>query len=138
LEEQALVLGTKQSKQAQNKGDKPESLVSLLALSACLPCLPAYLACLLHFVFATSACSSKWIFAAAIYSTNKEKQGRQYVSLISLFNTMSVRVFDEDRHQDPNQRPLWLSDRVFENKQENKKMLGSIPSPVKLKNTFLP
>ncbi len=51
---------------------------------------------------------------------------------------MSMRVFDETEHQDSSQGPLWLSNRVFENKQENKKMVGSIPSPVKLKTHFHP
>jgi hypothetical protein len=39
---------------------------------------------------AVSSCSSEWNFAVAPDITNKAKQGRWYVPLISLFNTMSV------------------------------------------------
>ncbi len=40
LEMQALVVGTKQNKQAQNNADRRDNLPSRPDLSACLPCQP--------------------------------------------------------------------------------------------------
>jgi hypothetical protein len=55
--------------------------------------LPALSACLLCFVPAISACSSKCIFVVATNSIYMTKQCRQYKPLISLFlNVMSVVI----------------------------------------------
>jgi hypothetical protein len=85
LEEQALLAG-------KMKAGRPNSLVSLPALSACLLCqpacfvsLPALSASLPCFMPSSTACSSNWIFLATTESTNKPKQGRQYIPPISLF-----------------------------------------------------
>jgi hypothetical protein len=60
----------------------PALLASLHALLACLPSWPAGL---VGQPALLCACSSKWIFVAATYSTNKTKQGRLYVLLTILF-----------------------------------------------------
>jgi hypothetical protein len=77
LEEQLLVAETKQCRHSRLPC-WPDCLVGPTALLAQLPC----------FVPATIACSSKWIFVAATNSTNKAKQGRWYVPIISLFNNV--------------------------------------------------
>jgi len=80
LEMEALVVGTKQNKQAQHNAGRPDSLASLPDLSACLLC----------FVPDTSTCSLKLIFAVPTNSTSKAKQGRWCIPLISLFNMISM------------------------------------------------
>ncbi len=74
---------------------QPVCLVSLTSLPACMTCQPVCLvslttwlcAFLFCFVPTTIACSSKWIFAVATNSAIKAKQGRRYMSLISLFKS---------------------------------------------------
>ncbi len=66
---------------------------------ACFANPPTLSACLLCFVPATSACSSKWIFVTATHSTNKPKNGRQNVPLISLFDMMPMGPPDQKSKQ---------------------------------------
>jgi hypothetical protein len=90
------------TRQASQQGSWLACLVGLPALLACLPCwpaclvgLPALSACLLYFLPSANTCSLKWIFLAGTNISNKAKQRRQCVPLISLFNMMSMCVQHE-------------------------------------------